>query len=365
MKTLFESEPDMRQRHGAWQMAENKNALPIGTILNARYEIEGLIGGGGFGLVYRIRHTHLNTIVAIKELFPRDIVVRQGKAVHPVSKADTTIYQKVLNSFRKEGKRLASLGSCSSIVQCSDYFEENGTGYLVMEYIEGRSLRAIVRSYRESGKIFSEASLISLLSELLKGLKEVHKADIQHMDIKPENIYVRETERADELSNPVLLDFGASRSQTGHSTSRSLLVGTPPYAPIEQMHSRGNMGPWTDIYALGITLYELMFGVDEIPSCMERISDIHSESIDPLTPAKSRDTKQYSESFLTLIDNCIAVKAKDRPQNIEKVESVLKDEILAKSEAILERKDPQLQYEQGNMYYYGKGVPKDYEKAIE
>ena len=232
-------------------MAENKNALLIGTILNARYEIEGLLGGGGFGLVYQARHTHLNTIVAIKELFPRDIVVRQGKAVHPVSEADTAIYQKVLNSFRKEGKRLASLGSCSSIVQCSDYFEENGTGYLVMEYIEGRSLRAILRSYRESGKTFSEASLISLLSELLKGLKEVHKAGIQHMDIKPENIYLREMEGVDELSNPVLLDFGASRSQTGHSTSSSLLVGTPPYAPIEQMHSRGNMGPWTDIYALG------------------------------------------------------------------------------------------------------------------
>ena len=304
-------------------MAENKNALPLGTILNARYEIESLVGGGGFGLVYQARHTHLNIIVAIKELFPRDIVVRQGKIVHPVSQADIGIYQKVLNSFRKEGKRLASLGNCSSIVQCSDYFEENDTGYLVMEYISGRSLRAIVRSYRESDKTFSEASLISLLSELLKGLKEVHKADIQHMDIKPENIYIREAEGADELSNPMLLDFGASLSQTGHSTSSSLLVGTPPYAPIEQMHTRGDMGPWTDIYALGITLYELMFGVDEIPNCMERISDIHSEGVDPLTPAKSRDTKQYSESFLILIDDCIAIKVKDRPQNVEEVESLL------------------------------------------
>ena len=98
-------------------MAENKNALPIGTILNARYEIESLMGGGGFGLVYKARHTGLNAMVAIKELFPRDIVVRQDKAVHPVSEADTAIYQKVLSSFRREGKRLASLGSCPSIVQ--------------------------------------------------------------------------------------------------------------------------------------------------------------------------------------------------------------------------------------------------------
>ena len=307
-------------------MAENKNALPIGTILNARYEIEGLIGGGGFGLVYRARHTGLNAAVAIKELFPRDIVVRQGKTVHPVSEADTAIYQKVLSSFRKEGKRLASLGSCPSIVQCSDYFEENGSGYLVMEYIEGRSLREVVRSYRKNNQTFSEASLITLLNELLKGLKEVHKAGIQHMDIKPENIYVRETEGADELSNPVLLDFGASRSQSGHSTGSNLLVGTVPYAPIEQMHERGDMGPWTDIYALGITLYELMFRTDEIPGCTERISDIHSKEIDPLQSAKSRGTRQYSERFLRLIDQCVAIKAKERPQNVEEVENLLTKE---------------------------------------
>ena len=110
-------------------MAENKNALPLGTILNARYEIESLIGGGSFGLVYQARHTHLNTVVAIKELFPRDIVVRLGKAMHPVSEADAAIYHKVLNSFRKEGRNLASLSRCPSVVQCSDYFEENGTGY--------------------------------------------------------------------------------------------------------------------------------------------------------------------------------------------------------------------------------------------
>ena len=383
-------------------MAENKNALPIGTILNARYEIEGLIGGGGFGLVYRAKHTGLNATMAIKELFPRDIVFRQGKAVHPVSEADTAIYQKVLSSFRKEGRRLASLGSCPSIVQCSDYFEENGSGYLVMEYIEGRSLREVVRSYRKNNQTFSEASLITLLNELLKGLKEVHKAGIQHMDIKPENIYVRETEGADELSNPVLLDFGASRSQTGHSTGSNLLVGTVPYAPIEQMHERGDMGPWTDIYALGITLYELMFSTDEIPGCTERMSDLYSKETDPLRPAKSKGTGQYSERFLRLIDKCVAIKAKDRPQNVEEVENLLAEKPLSKPELIAKTSkeksktnkvvrlpliiiistiavgivgysyvqniqkvnDPQYQYNQGNMYYYGEGVAQNYEEAF-
>ena len=98
------------------------------------------------------------------------------------------------------------------------------------------------------------------------------------MDIKPDNIYVRETEGADGLSDLVLLDFGASRSQTRHSIGSSLLVGTLPYAPMEQMYERGDIGPWTDIYALDITLYELMFGADGIPGCTERISDILAKS---------------------------------------------------------------------------------------
>ena len=344
-------------------MAENKNALPIGTILNARYKIEGLLGGGGFSLVYQARHIGLDATVAIKELFPVGIVVRQGRKVHPVSEAKVAIYQKTLSSFRKEGRCLARLSNCPFIVRCSDYFEESGTGYLVMEYIEGQSLRAIARSYKRNNQTFDEASLILLLSKLLKGLKELHRAGIQHMDIKPENIHIREVEGADKLSNPVLLDFGASRSKIGHSIGSRLLVGTPPYAPIEQMHEHGNIGPWTDFYALGITLYELMFGADKIPSCVDRMSGVNSKNIDPLILAKVRGAVRYSNRFLRLIDECVAIKVEDRPQNVEEIENMLKDKILSKSEAILKYKDPQLQYEQGEMYYYGKGVPKDNQKA--
>ena len=304
-------------------MPDNKNALPLGTILNTRYKIEGLVGGGGFGLVYRTKHIYLNSIVAIKELFPRDIVVRQDKAVHPISEAEVALYQKVLSGFRKEGQRLARLGNCPSIVRCQDYFEENGTGYLVMEYVEGKSLRELVRTYRKAGKSFSEDALISLLKQLLTGLKEVHKAGIQHMDIKPENIYLRQTEDSEELSSPVLLDFGASRSQTGHSTGSSLLVGTVPYAPLEQMYEGGAIGPWTDIYALGITLYELVFEGTNIPGSTERVSEFHGEGIDPLEAAKSKGKSGYGEKFLELIDKSIEIKAADRPQSVEELEKKL------------------------------------------
>ena len=304
-------------------MPDNKNALPLGTILNVRYEIEGLVGGGGFGLVYRAKHLSLNNIVAIKELFPRDIVVRQDKAVHPISDAEVALYQKVLNSFRKEGQRLARLGNCPSIVRCQDYFEENGTGYLVMEYVEGKSLRELVRTYRKAGKSFSEDALVSLLKKLLAGLKEVHKAGIQHMDIKPENIYLRQADNLGELSSPVLLDFGAARSQTGHSTGSSLLVGTVPYAPLEQMYEGGAIGPWTDIYALGITLYELVFGGVNIPGSTERVSKFHGKGIDPLESARSKGKEGYSEKFLELIDKSIEIKAEDRPQSVAAIEALL------------------------------------------
>ena len=304
-------------------MPDNKNALPQGTILNTRYKIEGLVGGGGFGLVYRARHLSLNSIVAIKELFPRDIVVRQDKAVHPISEAEVALYQKVLNSFRKEGQRLARLENCPSIARCHDYFEENGTGYLVMEYVEGKSLRELVRTYRKAGKSFSEDALLSLLKKLLAGLKEVHKAGIQHMDIKPENIYLRKTEDSGELSSPVLLDFGAARSQTGHSTGSSLLVGTVPYAPLEQMYEGGAIGPWTDIYALGITLYELIFEETNIPGSTERLAEFHSKGVDPLKAAKSKGKSGYGEKFLGLIDKSIEIKAEDRPQSVEELEQKL------------------------------------------
>ena len=304
-------------------MSDNKNALPLGTILNNRYEIEGLVGGGGFGLVYRARHLSLNSIVAIKELFPGDIVVRQDKAVYPTSDDKVALYQKVLSGFRKEGQRLARLGNCPSIVRCHDYFEENSTGYLVMEYVEGKSLRELVRTYRKAGKSFSEDALISLVRKLLAGLKEVHKAGIQHMDIKPENIYLRQTESSGELSNPVLLDFGAARSQTGHSTGSSLLVGTVPYAPLEQMYEGGTIGPWTDIYALGITLYELIFEGANIPGSTERVSEFHGKGIDPLEAAKSKSKSGYGEKFLELIDKSIEIKAADRPQSVEELEEKL------------------------------------------
>ena len=346
-------------------MAENKNALLTGTILNASYKIESLIGSGGFSLVYRARHIGLDATVAIKELFPVGIVVRQGRKVHPVSEAKVAIYQKTLSSFRKEGRCLARLSNCPFIVRCSDYFEESGTGYLVMEYIEGQSLRAIARSYKRNNQTFDEVSLILLLSELLKGLKEVHREDIQHMDIKPENIHIREAEGVYELSNPVLLDFGASRSQTGYSTGSSLLMGTDPYAPIEQMHERVNIGAWTDFYALGITLYELMFRASKIPNCDDRMSGMNSKNIDLLTPAKARGTTLYSGRFLRLIDKCVAIEAKDRPQNVEEIEDVLKDKILSKLEVVLKHKDPLFQYEQGEIYYYSERVPKDNQKATE
>ena len=303
----------------------NKDALPLGTLLDSCYKIEQFLGGGGFGLVYKANHIHLDSVVAIKELFPRNITVRVGNSIIPASNSEADIYAKTLDSFRKEAKNLGKLQKCDFIVKCLDYFEENNTGYLVMEYIEGKSLKEIIKLNKSQGKSFSQQTTLSLLKGLLAGLKVVHEAKIQHMDIKPENIYLRGEDNLEKLERPVLLDFGATRSKTGYSTQSGLLVGTIPYAPIEQMHN-GILGAWTDIYALGITLYELVFGDEHIPECTRRMSEVYETGKDPLWQAELRRQKGYSENLLELIDKCIELEATNRFQSIEEIEEVLKAE---------------------------------------
>ena len=296
-------------------MKENRNALPTGTVLNSRYEIRRFIGGGGFGLVYSAKDSQSGQLFAIKELFPGNLVVREGESVRLASESESTAYGQVLRQFRKEGKHLVDLGRHEGIVGRHDYFEGNNTGYLVMDYVVGKPLRDLMELRKGKGESFTQAEIMDLLGPLLDGLGHVHRSGLAHLDIKPDNILLRREDK-----RPVLLDFGAARNTAGHSTGSSLLMGTPPYAPFEQEQKRGDRGPWSDIYALGIMLYEMAFGDerDSIPESKDRVLK------DTLRPAASRiEDSKCDRRLLGLIDRCVKMEIKDRPQNVDELKRLL------------------------------------------
>lgn len=221
-----------------------RHALPPGFLLE-EYEIEAVLGHGGFGVTYLARDLNLGTPLAIKEYLPSDLALREdGTTVHPKSEADREEYRWGLERFLGEAQTLTRFEH-PNIVSVLRFFEANGTAYLVMAYQKGDSLSDILR---QKGRL-DETEVMGILGPLLDGLAEVHKAGFLHRDIKPGNIYIR----AD--GSPLLLDFGAARQALGHRSKSLTAIVTAGFAPQEQYFSGGNQGPWTDIYALAAVLY--------------------------------------------------------------------------------------------------------------
>lgn len=232
---------------------EHLNALPAGTRLG-EYEIESVLGSGGFGITYRAYDTHLNTVVAIKEYLPRDFATRTNtRTVVPTSPADRVDYEWGLERFLDEARTLARFKH-PHINQVHRYFEAHGTAYLVLEYIEGETLSAVLQ---RQGTL-SQPQLERLLREVLSGLAEVHAAGFVHRDLKPGNLMVQPD------GSTVVLDFGAARQAVGQRSKSITSILTPGYAPIEQYDSKAeDVGPWSDIYALGMVAYRCISGLSD------------------------------------------------------------------------------------------------------
>ena len=226
---------------------------PNTTLQGGKYRIERVLGQGGFGNTYVGYNTEFEETVAIKEFFMKGVTERnETTSVISVSNADNVQqFEEQREKFKKEARRLRKLKN-EHIVKVHDLFEENGTAYYVMDYIEGESLAERIK---KTGNPFTEAEVRSILSQILEALKEVHQNEIWHLDLKPGNIMV------DKQGNAYLIDFGASKQirANGSMTTSTALCYTPGYAPHEQigqMYDR--FGPWTDIYALGATIYNLL-----------------------------------------------------------------------------------------------------------
>ena len=274
--------------------------LQPGTLLQGgKYRIVRFIAAGGFGCTYEALHVALKKRVAIKEFFVSDFCNRDSTGrVSVATDSKRDLVSKLKRKFYDEACAVASLDH-TGIVHVSDVFEENGTAYFVMDYIDGRSLAEIVKA---EGPM-SEARALGYIRQVCAALHYVHSQNRLHLDIKPNNIMVTGNDRA------ILIDFGVSKQYdeaSGENTS-TLLGCTPGYAPPEQMSQNiKHFYPATDIYSLGATLYDLLTG-EAPPDAAKRTSE--EEELQPLSQAISASTRAAVYAALEL-------SKKKRPQSV-------------------------------------------------
>ncbi|MDD6588583.1 MAG: DUF6273 domain-containing protein [Anaerobutyricum hallii] len=282
-------------------MEENLHCLRKGTRLIGRYTIEKVLGQGGFGITYLgIDELHEKK-VAIKEFFPQGIVTRNIEyedAVTVTFVGEKDNYNKGKEKFLKEARIMARFSKDEGIVKAQDFFEINNTAYIVMEYLEGITLKQYLR---ENERIEPE-ELLELFVPLIESLDEIHSQGLIHRDISPDNIMVLPDGRIK------LMDFGAARDYTEFGEKSLSIVLKPGYAPPEQYQTHGVQGPWTDIYALCATMYKCITG-ENPPDAIERVMDDHLKKISafgiPVLP-------QIEEAII----KGMSVAANDRYQNV-------------------------------------------------
>lgn len=240
--------------------------LKSGKILNNRYVIEKVLGEGGFGITYKGIDKLLAVEVAVKEYFPQGFVTRNNVYSEEITITQMKyedLFQKGKERFLSEARVLAKFNKESGIVSVTDFFEENNTAYIVMEYLDGITLK----DYIENNGLLSMDDMLGLMSPLMEALDAVHKEGLIHRDISPDNIML--------LSNGgiKLMDFGAARTYTEFGQKSLSIMLKHGYAPEEQYRTHGVQGPWTDIYALSATIYKCITGQTPVESLQRVLSD--------------------------------------------------------------------------------------------
>lgn len=287
--------------------AYHENALQPGFRL-AEYRIDAVLGHGGFGITYLAHDSALGAEVAIKEYLLHEMSVRDPKtgAVMPtLSKDAIRNYQWGLKQFVKEARALARFKH-PNIVRVLRFLEANGTAYMVMEYEQGQTLAQYLKKIQ--GQRLDEPALLRIVMPILNGLHAMHEAGLLHLDIKPENIYLRKD------GSPMLIDFGSARQAMSSVGVSSRVALTHGYAPIEQYPDKGQLGPWSDVYALGATMYRCITGKRPEDS-VDRYRAVLDYEVDPVKPAAKIAHKRYQPMLLEAIDWAMQIHAKDRPQS--------------------------------------------------
>lgn len=282
--------------------------LSTGSILQGgKYRILSLLGQGGFGITYLAEHTLLGRKVAVKEFFMKDVCNREDDSrVSVPSLGSRELVEKFRIKFLKEARLIATFNN-PHIISVYDVFEENGTAYYVMEYLEGKSLSALVAG----GAGIDEEVAVGYVRQVAKALSDIHSRNLLHLDVKPANIMLKESGEA------VLIDFGISKhyDEAGSQTSSGLVGLSEGYAPMEQYKKGGisSFSPATDIYSLGATLYKLLTGItpphasdvydDGLPALPDGISANVRRAVETAMQPRRKERPQSAAEFIALLDS--------------------------------------------------------------
>lgn len=276
---------------------QNIQSLPIGCILEKKYQVLSVIGSGAFGITYLVRHLTFKNQYVIKEYLPQVAIRDEFEGIKPINEQDRELFDWGLKQFVKEAKLLNQLKH-PNVVTVIDIFEDNGSAYFVMPFLGKYTLSQWIDNYPHP----TVDELCQVFIPLLEGLKYIHERELYHSDIKPENILIT------DHGVPILIDFGSARHPT--LGGGDAMVLTPPYAPIEQYSSKYQFKPASDLYSLMVCLYEAITK-KLIPEATERINQ---DSLQKLSADLSYKNK-YPTHFLQAIDKALSVSAEDRQQS--------------------------------------------------
>lgn len=300
--------------------AYHENALQPGSTL-AEYTIESVLGYGGFSITYLASDTSLGAQVAIKEYFPQEIAGRADETAFVIPRASKDAirhYHWGLKNFVKEARALARFKH-PNIVRVLRFLEAHGTAYTVMEYEQGQTMAQYLKDLDQK---LDESNLLRIVMPILNGLNAVHEVGLLHLDIKPENIYLRQD------GTPMLIDFGSARHAMTESRPTGRVTLTHGYAPVEQYPDKGKLGPWSDVYALGATMYRCISG-KRPDDALERYRAVLDYKTDPMRPAIRAGHGKYRPVILECVDRAMQIYAKDRPQTAREFQ----DELLGRAKS--------------------------------
>ena len=296
----------------AQKYEKNSRWLPLQHILNGKYLLGKVIGEGGFGITYIGWDLNMEVRIAIKEYFPvglasRELSNRSRYTISALTGEKRSYYSHGLQKFTEEARSLAKFYQLDGIVSVKDFFYENETAYMVMEYVDGVTMKEYLNAH---GGRLAATEALQLLEPVIRSLEVIHREQIIHRDISPDNLMITRD------GHIKLIDFGAARMSCKDENHTFTIILKHGYAPLEQYQTKGKQGPWTDVYALCATIYRIIAGVLP-PNAMDRIVK------DELKSFEQTGCKVPAGLTEIVIKNGMALQVSKRYQNMEDLYAAL------------------------------------------